>query len=188
MPLGTLILRISDGQEYTVLSQTFASILGMIGAGIGIYMSTLYNRVSYSLEFFHAALTFYQEQEIQLWPSSLGLIVISAMFIQLILGIMHYRIYKNKPNKPQNWHPFTSGSAASSLSAARPTVSCKHILSPKYQFQLTILPQRLPSRYRHNYDYILLAFVLLVAIVTVPILIFTARRRARKAREAKEAK
>jgi hypothetical protein len=70
LPLGTLILRLFGWTRIHGINQTFASILGMTGAGVGIYMSTLYNRVSYSLEFLQATLTLYQEQEIQLWPSS----------------------------------------------------------------------------------------------------------------------
>jgi hypothetical protein len=70
MPLGTLILRLLGWTRIHGINQTFASILGMTGAGVGIYMSTLYNRVSYSLEFLQATLTLHQEQEIQLWPSS----------------------------------------------------------------------------------------------------------------------
>ena len=71
MPLGTLILRMFGWTRIHGINQVFASILGITGAGIGIYMSTLYNRVSYSPQFLHAALTLYAEQEIQLWPSNL---------------------------------------------------------------------------------------------------------------------
>ena len=70
MPLSTLTLRLFKWTRMHGIDQTFASLLGLIGASVGIYISTLYNRVSYSPEFLQAALTLYQEQEIQLWPSS----------------------------------------------------------------------------------------------------------------------
>jgi hypothetical protein len=46
MPLGTLILRVLGWTRIHGINQTLASILGIVGAAIGIYIGTLYNRVS----------------------------------------------------------------------------------------------------------------------------------------------
>jgi len=59
MPLGTLILRVLGWTRIHGINQTLASILGITGAGIGIYISTLYNRVSYSPGFSQTVLTLY---------------------------------------------------------------------------------------------------------------------------------
>jgi hypothetical protein len=46
MPLGALILRVLGWPRIHGINQILASILGIIGAIAGIYIGTLYNRVS----------------------------------------------------------------------------------------------------------------------------------------------
>lgn len=46
MPFGMLLLRVMGWTRLHGINQIFASILGLIGAALGIYLGTLYNRVS----------------------------------------------------------------------------------------------------------------------------------------------
>jgi hypothetical protein len=188
MPLGTLIVRLLGWSRIHGINQTFASILAIIGAAIGIYISTLYNRVSYSLEFLQAALTLYQEQEIQLWPSNLR---------------SHGHNSNAHPTRPRHNAPShlqanqTNHEDGTHSRLARPhrhhlrnsqRFPVSNFLSPTYPIPAnTSHFSGFPLAISNNYDYILLGLVLLVATVTLPILIFLARRRAHKAREAREA-
>jgi hypothetical protein len=148
MPLGTLILRLLGWTRIHGINQTLASILGIAGAGIGIYISTLYNRVSYSPEFLQAVLTLYQGQEIQLGPSN-----------------------TRSPRHNSNAHPTRPRHNAPSHLQTNPTnhkngthtrlawphrhrlrhsqrFPVSNLLSPTFQSQLTHLLQWLPSRPR----------------------------------------
>ena len=57
LPLGTLILRVLGWTRIHGINQILASVLGLVGAGLGIY-------------------------------------IITAMLVQLVLGVLHHREYK----------------------------------------------------------------------------------------------
>lgn len=46
MPFGMVILRIMESVRWHAVNQSVAAILAIIGAGLGIYIGTMYNRVS----------------------------------------------------------------------------------------------------------------------------------------------
>jgi disulfide bond formation protein DsbB len=45
MPLALLILRVINSPRFHAIFQVFAAVLAILGAGIGIYIGLMYNRV-----------------------------------------------------------------------------------------------------------------------------------------------
>jgi Cytochrome domain of cellobiose dehydrogenase len=93
LPVGTLILRVMGWTKVHGINQTFASILGLIGAGLGIYIGTLFNRVSNSYLLLSRADTLLKGKKFNSGHQIFGILIIIAMIVQLVLGIMHHRIY-----------------------------------------------------------------------------------------------
>lgn len=78
LPSGVVFLRVLGSVRWHGLNQFLASVLVVIGTGVGIYSGTMYNR-SKHLDSAHQIF---------------GLIIMAIMILQLILGYVHHRLYK----------------------------------------------------------------------------------------------
>ncbi|TAQ88341.1 hypothetical protein B7494_g3353 [Chlorociboria aeruginascens] len=78
LPVGVAILRLLNAPKWHGFAQTFSMLLALIGAGLGIYIGTLYTRSNK----FNSA------------HQVIGLLVIIAMVGQGVIGFMHHRVYK----------------------------------------------------------------------------------------------
>jgi hypothetical protein len=85
MPIGALILSLLGGVRWHWLNQVLASGLAILGAGVGIYLSTLYNNLS----------RFNSSHQI------VGLLVSAAVVTQVLLGWWHHRVYKQTQHPTQ---------------------------------------------------------------------------------------
>jgi len=77
MPLNLLILRVLGSVKYHAMGQTIATVMAIIGAGVGIYISTFFNRSKH----YNSA------------HQVLGLMILLAVIVQFSLGYLHHRIY-----------------------------------------------------------------------------------------------
>jgi hypothetical protein len=78
MPFGVIILRVLGWVKWHAINQTFAAILTLIGAGLGIYIGQMYNRTK----------KFNNGHQI------FGVIIIACLLAQNVLGFFHHRIQK----------------------------------------------------------------------------------------------
>lgn len=78
MPIGILVLRVMDSPKWHGINQTLSVVVALIGACLGIYAGTMFNRTK----------NFNSAHQI------LGLMVILLMIGQFVLGFMHHRMYK----------------------------------------------------------------------------------------------
>lgn len=78
MPFGIIILRVLGWVRWHGINQGFAAILVLVGAGLGIYIGTMYNRT----------------KKFNTGHQVFGVIIIAALVAQVVLGFLHHRIYK----------------------------------------------------------------------------------------------
>jgi hypothetical protein len=78
MPIGILILRVLNSPRWHGLNQALSVVVALIGACLGIYAGTMFNR-SKNFDSAHQII---------------GLIIIVAMIGQFVLGFLHHRMYK----------------------------------------------------------------------------------------------
>jgi len=78
LPLGIMILRIMDSPKWHGWNQALSAVVALIGAMLGIYIGTMYNRTK----------SYNSAHQI------FGILIIVAMIAQFVLGFMHHRIYK----------------------------------------------------------------------------------------------
>jgi hypothetical protein len=88
MPIGVLILRVLNSPKWHGFNQALSVVVALIGAFLGIYAGTMYNR---SNNFNSAHQIF-------------GLVIIVLMIGQFVLGFMHHRMYK-KTQAPTKLSP-----------------------------------------------------------------------------------
>ncbi|KAH8909415.1 CBD9-like protein [Coniochaeta sp. PMI_546] len=78
LPLGIILLRVVHKVRWHAVNQSLALVGIVVGAGVGIYDSTRYNR-SKSFNTAHQVV---------------GLLVTILMVVQFVLGFIHHRMYK----------------------------------------------------------------------------------------------
>jgi len=89
MPLGVIYLRVLERVRWHWMNQVLAFAGAFIGGGIGIYLSTTYNK-SKSFNSAHQII---------------GILVILALILQVALGWYHHRAYK----RTQHSTPYGAG-------------------------------------------------------------------------------
>ncbi|KAF2481330.1 hypothetical protein BDY17DRAFT_301142 [Neohortaea acidophila] len=83
LPLGSLILRVWNSVRYHIVAQCIGLVLFLMAVAGGCVASTMYNRSK----------NFNSAHQI------IGLLVMVAFLTQLVLGVMHHRIYKREQRK-----------------------------------------------------------------------------------------
>jgi hypothetical protein len=78
MPLGLVILRVLGWPKWHGINQTFAAVLALIGAALGIVIGRWFNRT----------------RKFNSGHQIFGVIIIVALLVQAVLGFMHHRIFK----------------------------------------------------------------------------------------------
>ena len=89
MPLGVIYLRVLERVRWHWMNQLLSFAGAFVGGGIGIYLSTTYNK-SKSFNSAHQII---------------GILVIMALILQVALGWYHHRAYK----RTQNPTPYGAG-------------------------------------------------------------------------------
>ena len=79
MPLGIIFLRILEKVRWHWVNQVLAFTVAFLGGGIGVYLSTTYNK-SKSFNSAHQII---------------GILIILALVLQVALGWYHHRAYKS---------------------------------------------------------------------------------------------
>ncbi|KAH6674318.1 hypothetical protein B0J14DRAFT_36698 [Halenospora varia] len=88
MPIGVMILRVLNSPRWHGYNQALSLVVGIIGAGLGFYISTMYNR-SKGFKSVHQII---------------GIIVTIMMIAQFVLGFLHHHMFK-KTNAPTKLAP-----------------------------------------------------------------------------------
>lgn len=100
LPLGVIFLRMLNNVRWHAVNQSLALIGIVIGAGIGIYDSTRYNRVCMAKTWdvfsvlLPGILIGLQSKTFNTAHQVIGLLVTILMVVQFVLGFVHHRIYK----------------------------------------------------------------------------------------------
>jgi len=123
MPLGLLILRILGSVKWHAINQAVATTLAIIGAALGIYISTMYNR-SKNFNSAHQVL---------------GIMIILGVIVQFGLGYMHHRINK-KTQASTKLAPIHIwlGRLVIPLAAINAFIGFPFALSPNYDWILAV--------------------------------------------------
>ena len=98
-PLGSLVLKVLHKALWHGIVQILAVVLITVGFGLGIYLSTQYNKVCRahpSKANHHSNETTNQNQSKSFLSAHqiIGLLIFVALLIQLGLGLLHHRTYK----------------------------------------------------------------------------------------------
>ena len=96
MPLGIMILRIFNSPKWHGINQASSAGVALLGAGLGIYIGTMYNRVRFKSIFIAGKSTdiLQQSKNFNSAHQVFGIIIIAAMIAQFVLGFLHHRLYK----------------------------------------------------------------------------------------------
>lgn len=94
MPLGVFILRILNSPKWHGFNQTLSAIVAIIGVFLGIYIGTMYNRVSTPSPAKINLPNCLQTKSYQSAHQIFGIVIILAMIAQFILGFWHHRLHK----------------------------------------------------------------------------------------------
>lgn len=141
MPLGIMILRIFHSPKWHGLNQTLSAAIAVLGAGGGVYIGTMYNRVSsLSSSVQKVDTDILQSKNFNTFHQIFGTVVIIAMIAQFILGFFHHRQYKRTlaPTKLAPYHVWL-GRIVIPCGIANGFTGFPLALSPKYNWALLAL-------------------------------------------------
>jgi hypothetical protein len=96
MPFGILVLRVVNSVRWHLINQVFAVFLAFIGAVVGVYAGTFFNRVSDlsgNIEIFPRLIS-EQSKHFNSGHQIFGLFITVAILVQVVLGFFHHSIYK----------------------------------------------------------------------------------------------
>jgi len=124
MPLGIMILRIFNSPKWHGWNQTLSAAIAVLGAGLGVYCGTMYNR-SKNFNSVHQIF---------------GAVIIVAMIAQFVLGFLHHRMYKRTlaPTKLSPIHVWL-GRVVIPCGIANGFLGFPLALNPKYNWALVTL-------------------------------------------------
>ena len=111
-PFGSLVLKILHKALWHGAVQVLGLLMVLVGFGLGIYLSTEYNKVSNPRLEVPLALQlttfFYQSKHFASAHQLIGLLILISLLVQLGLGLLHHRTWKQtkSPTKFSKIHKY----------------------------------------------------------------------------------